>query len=136
MCGIDPKTRPPPSLSQPPPLSTQKKKKKVFELLSSLPNYGAGSAKVARITWRNADKCFWSIHKASPSAAAAAASPKERPTGKAWGVLTWDGVTGKAGVEERPVRIPGSRKRVWRLVEEGGEGGSEGAQGWKTPPTS
>ena len=136
-----------------------KKKKKtltttttsVFELLSSLPNYGASSSsssssssvRVARTTWRDAEKCHWSVSRASPSAAAAASSPKERPTGKAWGFLTWDG-SAKEGTAERPVRIPGARKRVWRLVGEGEEGnGAEGgggkgssSRGWKSPTST
>ena len=79
------------------------------------------------------------MSRASPSAAAAASSPKERPTGKAWGVLTWDGVSAKEGTAERPVRIPGARKRVWRLVgEEEGAGGGKGGgtEGWKSPAAS
>jgi hypothetical protein len=130
-----------PLLSRPPSSAfpLQKKPPKnhtVFELLSSLPNYGAGasSVKIARATWRDAEKCFWSVSRASPSSAAAASSPKERLTGKAWGVLTWDGAA-KEGTAERPVRIPGARKRVWRLVgeEEGGGKAGEGG-GWKKSP--
>lgn len=80
------------------------KRRNLFDIIRILPKQGLGQ-KVSRTTWE--DNSFWTIERVRISL--------DGRHGKAHGLLTWRGEEA-----ERPTRINGGLKHVWRpLGEEG-----------------
>lgn len=79
----------------------------VYEILSKLPKHGVGS-RIQRKTWK--DDSFWDVSQVKMHVSGKA--------GKAYGMLTWRGEQ----VHEVPKQIPGSLKKVWRIVSSSSEG--------------
>jgi len=73
----------------------------VYEVLGKLPRHGVGS-RIQRTSWY--ENSFWDIAKVNIDVSG--------NTGKAYGMLTWRGEQ----VHDRPMRIPGTLKKVWRVV--------------------
>lgn len=71
----------------------------VYEVLGKLPRHGVGS-RIQRKTWL--EDSFWDIAEVRVDVSG--------KTGKAYGMLTWRGEQ----VHEKPIRIPGTLKKVWR----------------------
>ncbi len=72
-----------------------------------MPRHGVG-ARLQKNTWQ--EDSYWDVVKVQVDLSGAA--------GKSYGLLTWRG----ARMHEEPRRIPGTRKKVWRLASSGGEG--------------
>jgi len=92
------------------------KRRNLFDIIRVLPRQGLGQ-KVSRKTWE--DNSFWTIERVKISL--------DGRHGKAHGLLTWRGTPA-----EKPTRINGPLKHVWRSIPE-----SEGVIGWqnvKKPP--
>ncbi|KAI8106890.1 hypothetical protein M9434_001544 [Picochlorum sp. BPE23] len=81
--------------------------KNVYEILSKLPKHGVGS-RIQRKTWK--DDSFWDVSQVKMHVSGKA--------GKAYGMLTWRGEQ----VHEVPKQIPGTLKKVWRVVSSSSEG--------------
>eukprot|EP01137_Pigoraptor_chileana_P001614 Opistho-2@39497 len=79
-------------------------KKNFFDVVNDKPQFGVG-LRVSRSIWRRYDeeKCHWQITKV-------ALSPDLRH-GKAYGILTWKGIT-----EQTAKRIPSVLKPYWFIV--------------------
>lgn len=93
-------------------LGAPRAKPNLVELARGLPDLGEGS-KMARRTWPAG--CYWTLQEVRPKLSAV--------TGRAWGVLTWNGRE-KTGLRQP---IGGANKRgVWRVVE-GAGGGAAGS---------
>lgn len=73
----------------------------VYEVLGKLPRHGVGS-RIQRTSWY--ENSFWDIAEVNIDVSG--------KTGKAYGMLTWRGEQ----VHDRPMRIPGTLKKVWRVV--------------------
>lgn len=82
----------------------------VYEVLGKLPRHGVGS-RIQRSTWY-ADS-FWDIAEVKMDVSG--------KTGKAYGMLTWRGEQ----VHDRPMRISGTLKKVWRVMAPETQGSSQ-----------
>ena len=77
-------------------------------MLSKMPRHGVG-ARLQKNSWQ--EDSYWDVVKVQMDLTGAG--------GKSYGLLTWRG----ARMHEEPRRIPGTRKKVWRLAPSGGDGG-------------
>ncbi len=75
-----------------------------------MPRHGVG-ARLQKNTWK--EDSYWDVVKVQVDLTGA--------DGKSYGLLTWRGVR----VHEEPRRIPGTRKKVWRVASSGEEAGPD-----------
>jgi hypothetical protein len=92
----------------------------VYEVLSTLPRHGVGS-RLQKKTWH--EDSYWDVIKVQMDLSGA--------SGKSYGVLTWRGTK----VHEEPRRIPGTRKKVWRVVDSGVSDSQSGSSAWRPMDT-
>lgn len=78
----------------------------MYEVLGKLPRHGVGS-KIQRSSWY--ENSFWDIAEVKIDVSG--------KTGKAYGMLTWRGEQ----IHDRPMRIRGTLKKVWRAVSPVGD---------------
>eukprot|EP00879_Flechtneria_rotunda_P004047 GHRR01004290.1.p1 GENE.GHRR01004290.1~~GHRR01004290.1.p1 ORF type:complete len:134 (+),score=52.06 GHRR01004290.1:211-612(+) len=75
----------------------------LLDVVTHLPKLGVGS-RVARKAWEPYGDSYWEVTAVKPKS-------DDGSVGKVWGVLTWRGVK-----EERPRKINGRAKKVWRWI--------------------
>ena len=75
----------------------------MYEVLSTLPKHGIG-ARVQRKSWH--ENSYWDVVRVNMDVSG--------KSGKSYGMLTWNG----SKVHEEARRIPGSLKKVWRVIRE------------------
>lgn len=78
-----------------------------------MPRHGVG-ARLQKNTWK--EDSYWDVVKVQVDLSGA--------DGKSYGLLTWRGVR----VHEEPRRIPGTRKKVWRVASSGEAGPDAGGR--------
>lgn len=98
----------------------------VYEVLSKLPQHGVGS-KISRVTWM--DNSFWTVTEVKMGLVRLISRPsifsivqgsitsnhsplQNGKTGESYGILTWRGNQ----KNEKPTRINGSLKKLWRQL--------------------
>eukprot|EP01113_Clastostelium_recurvatum_P031924 TRINITY_DN4039_c0_g1_i1.p1 TRINITY_DN4039_c0_g1~~TRINITY_DN4039_c0_g1_i1.p1 ORF type:complete len:143 (-),score=20.37 TRINITY_DN4039_c0_g1_i1:42-449(-) len=100
--------------------------KNLFDLMFKERNYGIGN-KFSRKTWRHwGDSSYWTVTRVVPTTILPAQN-----RGKAWGKLTWRGVT---DTEETEIR--GVHKREWRQVNQDAKLSSTSASQDMSPKTT
>lgn len=98
------------SLVVPKPSSRVKKGKNLFDIAFSFKNFGVG-ARFTRAGWQYPEPCYWTVTSVKPRK-----NEPDMKRGKAWGVLTWRGVT-----DATPRRIRTTTKKDWSYIKEGEE---------------
>jgi len=94
-----------------PKISTRiKKGKNLFDLVFPYKNYAVGE-RFTRKSWKYPEPCYWTLTSVRPTK-----NGPDMKRGKAWGVLTWRGVTEKT---PRMIRTP--VKRDWMMIKAGEE---------------